>query len=262
MIKSKSPISVIEAYKAYSERNTGFMLEMENIKPPIKVIGIGGGGCEIVSYLYKYSAPKYTIDYWAFDTDIESLKRTPIPNKLHLGEDLSQGTNQHVAKGLLAAFDSEEQIREILTTATVVFLIAVASGGTGGGAVPYIAKLCDEKRIICTSFVSMPFAIDGKIEKKEAKIAKDNINRIGKYGNRMLEFNELRMRGVHYYSEEYSFEEEDLRLLKEDLKIRESDNPTEYDKINRTMAFMLKGIVITTMTDCQREIYELFEDND
>ena len=70
------------------------------------------------------------------------------------------------------------------------------------------------------------------------------------------------MRGVHYYSEEYSFEEEDLRLLKEDLKIRESDNPTEYDKINRTMAFMLKGIVITTMTDCQREIYELFEDND
>ena len=59
-----------------------------------------------------------------------------------------------------------------------------------------------------------------------------------------------------------TFEEEDLRLLKEDLKIRESDNPTEYDKINRTMAFMLKGIVITTMTDCQREIYELFEDND
>lgn len=258
MTKRKLPISIIEVYRAYCKRRAEAMLDMEDIVPPIKVIGVGGGGCEIVSYLYKYSAPKYTIDYWAFDTDVESLEMTPIPNKLLLGKDLDQGTNQHVEKGLLAAFDSEEQIREILTTATVVFLVAVASGGTGGGAATYIAKLCDEMEIICTSFVSMPF----EIEKDKVKIAKSNINRLESYGDRMIEFNELKMRKSLYYIEEYSFEEESLMLLKEDLKVRENDEPTIYDKINRTMAFMLKGIIITTMTDCQREIYALSEESE
>ena len=133
-------------------------MDTKNVNESIKVIGIGGAGCNDVAFMYKYNQPKEG-DLWVFNTDKESLERNPVPNKILLGKEFFTGTNRQPQKGLQAAQESEAQIKEVLASSTMVYLIAATSGGTGAGATPYIAKLCKEMGIPCVAVVTTPFPI-------------------------------------------------------------------------------------------------------
>ena len=145
-------------------------MDTKNVNESIKIIGVGGAGCNDLAFMYKYNRPK-EVDLWVFNTDKESLERNLVPNKLLLGKEFSIGTNREPQKGLQAAQESEEQIKEVLAGSTMVYLIAATSGGTGAGATPYIAKLCKEMGIPCVAVVTTPFPFESLAALKRSKEA-------------------------------------------------------------------------------------------
>ena len=145
-------------------------MDTKNVNESIKIIGVGGAGCNDLAFMYKYNRPK-EVDLWVFNTDKESLERNPVPNKLLLGKEFSIGTNREPQKGLQAAQESEEQIKEVLAGSTMVYLIAATSGGTGAGATPYIAKLCKEMGLPCVAVITTPFSFESLAALKRSQAA-------------------------------------------------------------------------------------------
>lgn len=132
-------------------------------KSIIKVIGVGGGGSNAVNHMYNQGIKD--VEFIVCNTDSQSLNGSPIPNKLQLGvnltEGLGAGANPEVGKD--AALESKEDIREILSDDTkMVFITAGMGGGTGTGAAPVIAKVAKELDILTVGIVTVPFAFEGK----------------------------------------------------------------------------------------------------
>ena len=131
-------------------------------KSIIKVIGVGGGGSNAVNHMYNQGIKD--VEFIVCNTDAQSLKGSPIPNKLQLGvnltEGLGAGANPEVGKN--AALESKEDIRELLSNDTkMVFITAGMGGGTGTGAAPVIAKVAKELEILTVGIVTAPFAFEG-----------------------------------------------------------------------------------------------------
>ena len=125
----------------------------------IKVIGVGGGGCNAVSYMYeqKVKGCKFIV----CNTDAQALKRCPVPDKIQLGEGLGAGTNP--TEGRNAALESQDIIAEKLLTpeTRMVFITAGMGGGTGTGASPVIAKMAKDKGVLTVAVVTIPFRNEG-----------------------------------------------------------------------------------------------------
>ena len=101
----------------------------------IKVIGVGGGGGNAVNNMFRKGIKG--VDFIVCNTDVQALDMSPVPNKIRLGanqtEGLGAGANPEL--GRLSAIESLEQIREVLKTNTkMVFVTAGMGGGTGTGA--------------------------------------------------------------------------------------------------------------------------------
>jgi cell division protein FtsZ len=129
----------------------------------IKVIGVGGGGGNAVNNMFQQGIRG--VDFVICNTDVQSLTMSPIPNKIRLGtnqtEGLGAGANPEV--GRLAALESMEEIKEILKSGTkMVFITAGMGGGTGTGAAPVIAALAKEMGILTVAIVTTPFRFEGK----------------------------------------------------------------------------------------------------
>ena len=110
----------------------------------IKVIGVGGGGSNAVNHMYRQGIKD--VEFVVCNTDLQALNNSPVPTKLQIGVDLTEGlgcgANPKVGKG--AALESKEQIREFLNGTKMVFITAGMGGGTGTGAAPVIAKIAKE----------------------------------------------------------------------------------------------------------------------
>ena len=128
-------------------------------EPIIKVIGVGGGGCNAVNYMYRQKIEGCT--FIVCNTDRQALDKCDVPVKIQLGEDgLGAGTNP--TEGRNAALNSQEEIEKILDNNTkMVFITAGMGGGTGTGAAPVIASMARKKGILTVGVVTIPFRNQG-----------------------------------------------------------------------------------------------------
>jgi len=126
----------------------------------IKVLGVGGGGCNAVNYMYKLGITGCS--FIVCNTDSMHLQRSDVPIKIQLGQGLGAGTNP--SKGRNAAIDSQEEIEaKVFDGKTeMLFITAGMGGGTGTGATPVIAKMAKDRGILTVAVVTIPFLNEGK----------------------------------------------------------------------------------------------------
>jgi cell division protein FtsZ len=147
------------------------MLELPKDKSSIiKVIGVGGGGGNAVNYMYNEGITG--VDFFICNTDNQALDMSPVPNKIHIGNELTagRGAGSNPEVGKLAAEQSIEQIIDQLGVNTqMVFVTAGMGGGTGTGAAPVIAKAAKDMGILTVGIVTTPFGFEGAKRKSAAE---------------------------------------------------------------------------------------------
>lgn len=135
----------------------------------IKVIGVGGGGSNAINHMFLKGIKG--VDYVVCNTDSQALKNSPVPNKIQLGVNLTEGmgAGANPSIGEQAAIENLTELRDMLEKNTkMVFITAGMGGGTGTGAAPIISKLAMEMDILTVGIVTMPFVFEGKIRQNQA----------------------------------------------------------------------------------------------
>lgn len=134
----------------------------------IKVIGVGGGGCNAVNGMIHDKEDK--VEYWVFNTDSQALLHSPCDNKLVLGPNVTKGLGAggNPEVGRAAAEDSYNDIKERVKGADMVFIACGEGGGTGTGAAPVVAKAAKEEGCLVLGIVTRPFNFEGKRRKTNA----------------------------------------------------------------------------------------------
>ena len=150
----------------------------------IKVIGVGGGGCNAVNYMHSLGIEG--VDFIVCNTDSQSLALSPIANKVQLGPHLTQGlgagANPEIGKQ--ACEESYDDIEKLLKVNTkMVFVTAGMGGGTGTGGAPVVAKICRDLGILTVGIVTTPFTYEGK---KRLKQAEEGIERMREHVDTLL----------------------------------------------------------------------------
>ena len=135
----------------------------------IKVIGVGGGGGNAVNHMYRQGITD--VSFVVCNTDNQALVKSPVPTKIQLGidttEGLGAGGKPEVAKR--AAEESIDKIKELLKDNTkMVFITAGMGGGTGTGASPVVAKAAHDLGILTVGIVTIPFAFEGNMKIRQA----------------------------------------------------------------------------------------------
>lgn len=131
-------------------------------RPVIKVIGVGGGGSNAVTHMFKQGI--VGVDYAICNTDQQALQSSPVPNKIALGPELTEGrgAGSKPKVGKEACLESVELVRDFLQDTKMVFVTAGMGGGTGTGAAPIIAKTAKEMDILTVGIVTIPFSFEGR----------------------------------------------------------------------------------------------------
>jgi cell division protein FtsZ len=145
------------------------IVEEENLKARIKVIGIGGGGGNAVNTMI---GSKFTgVDFIVANTDAQSLDASPAPVKIQLGatvtKGLGAGANPEI--GRRAALEDEETIKEYFAGSDMIFITAGMGGGTGTGGAPVVARLAREAGALTVGVVTKPFIFEGKKRMRQAE---------------------------------------------------------------------------------------------
>ena len=143
----------------------------KNNKSIIKVIGVGGGGSNAVNHMFNQGIKD--VEFVVVNTDAQALKSSPVPLKLQLGANLTEGlgAGANPEKGRNAALETKEEIRELLSDNTkMVFITAGMGGGTGTGAAPVIAKIAKEMDILTVGIVTAPFVFEGRKKMQAAQL--------------------------------------------------------------------------------------------
>ncbi|MCH8744233.1 MAG: cell division protein FtsZ [Chloroflexi bacterium] len=160
----------------------------------IKVLGIGGGGCNAVSRMYKEKLP--VVEYYAMNTDAQHLFRCDVSHRIALGQNLTRGLGAGAQPelGRQAAEESRAEIQKAVEGADMVFLAIGMGGGTGTGAAPIIAQIAKESGALTIAVVSRPFSFEAAARRKNAEegIArlKDHVDTLITIPNdRLLELN-------------------------------------------------------------------------
>ena len=150
--------------------DTNFSFDLPKNKSNVmKVMGVGGGGSNAVNYMYRQGIKG--VDFIVCNTDSQALEESPVPNKIQLGvnltEGLGAGANPEIGK--LAALESYEELKNLLETQTkMLFITAGMGGGTGTGAAPIIAEMAKEFDILTVGIVTIPFNFEGKNRELQA----------------------------------------------------------------------------------------------
>lgn len=159
--------------------NNKLFFELPKNRPSaIKVIGVGGGGNNAVGYMYDQGITG--VDFIVCNTDAQALISNPIPNKIQLGntltEGLGAGANPEI--GEQAALESMDDIKNALGEQTkMVFITAGMGGGTGTGAAPIIAGIAKEMGILTVGIVTIPFSFEGRARLEQAEKGLEKIRK-------------------------------------------------------------------------------------
>ena len=162
--------------------------------PLIKVLGVGGGGSNAVSRMYKDKLP--VVEYYALNTDAQHLFRCDVGHRIALGQNLTRGLGSGALPdlGRQAAEESRSEIQQAVEGADMVFLAVGMGGGTGTGAAPVIAQVAKESGALTVAVVSRPFSFEASMRRKNAD---DGIGKLKDYvdtlitipNDRLLELN-------------------------------------------------------------------------
>jgi cell division protein FtsZ len=129
----------------------------------IKVIGVGGGGSNAVTHMYKQGI--VGVDFAISNTDTQSMDLSPVPVRIQLGASVSQGlgAGSQPQRGKQACLESIESVKDYLGNGTkMLFITAGMGGGTGTGAAPIIAKTAQEMGVLTVAIVTLPFTFEGR----------------------------------------------------------------------------------------------------
>ncbi len=139
---------------------TGFGMDNENFAT-IKVIGIGGGGCNAVNRMIDGAVKG--IEFITINTDNQSLQRTKATNRLQIGEKITRGlgAGANPEIGEKAASESKDEIAQLIRGTDMLFITAGMGGGTGTGGAPVISQIAKELGILTVGVVTRPFRFEG-----------------------------------------------------------------------------------------------------
>jgi len=138
-------------------------------KSIIKVIGVGGGGGNAVSHMFKQGIAG--VDFAICNTDNQALENSPVNVKIALGPNLTEGrgAGSKPETGKEACIESIDEVRAFLSDGTkMLFITAGMGGGTGTGAAPIIAKASKEMNILTVAIVTLPFTFEGMRRKRHS----------------------------------------------------------------------------------------------
>ncbi len=149
------------------------MLQFESGKDNsavIKVIGVGGGGCNAVNRMID--AGLKGVQFIAVNTDRQALNKCSAETKIQIGEKLTRGLGAggNPEVGQKSAEETIDSIADVIDGADMVFITAGMGGGTGTGAAPIIAKVSKDMGILTVAVVTKPFSFEGKKRKKQAEL--------------------------------------------------------------------------------------------
>ena len=174
--------------------NLEFDLE-KNKSSVIKVIGVGGGGGNAVNYMYSKGIKD--VDFVVVNTDSQDLSKSPIPIKIQIGKELTEGlgAGANPEIGEKAAIEDLNAIKSVLEDNTkMIFITAGMGGGTGTGAAPIIAKLAREMGILTVAIVTSPFMYEGK---KRNLYAQKGIENLREYVDSLIIINNNKLRDIY-----------------------------------------------------------------
>ncbi|MEP0955980.1 cell division protein FtsZ [Microcoleus sp. FACHB-1515] len=134
----------------------------------IKVIGVGGGGCNAVNRMIASEVSG--IEFWSINTDAQALTNAEAYNRLQVGQKLTRGLGAggNPAIGQKAAEESRDEISAALEDADLVFITAGMGGGTGTGAAPIVAEVAKEVGALTVGVVTRPFTFEGRRRTNQA----------------------------------------------------------------------------------------------
>ena len=146
-----------------------FELNDENTAQ-IKVIGVGGGGCNAVNRMIDSGMKG--IQFMAINTDKQALAGSKAETKIQIGEKLTRGlgAGANPEVGQKAAEENIDDLQKFITGADMVFITAGMGGGTGTGAAPVIAKAAKDMGILTVGVVTKPFTFEGKKRRQHAEL--------------------------------------------------------------------------------------------
>lgn len=153
-----------------------FGLEMDQLAK-IKVIGVGGGGCNAVNRMIESGVKG--VDFIVANTDLQVLNTSQAPVKIQIGTELTNGlgagANPQIGKE--AALESKTDIEEALKGADMVFVTCGMGGGTGTGAAPVIANIAQGMGALTVGIVTKPFSFEGKKRMTQALSGLDELKK-------------------------------------------------------------------------------------
>ena len=155
----------------------------------IKVVGVGGGGCNAVNYMYRQNIQGCS--FIVCNTDAQALQNSEVPVKIQMGQNgLGAGTDPTAGRN--AALEAQDEIaRKVLDCGTqMLFITAGMGGGTGTGASPVIAKMAKDRGILTVAVVTIPFKNEGNESQSKAV---DGIHELEKNVDALLIINNVKL---------------------------------------------------------------------
>ncbi len=158
-------------------------MRMPQVKPDIetfakiKVIGVGGSGGSAVNRMV--GSHIRGVDFVAMNTDVQALHHSSAPQKLHIGKSVTRGLGAGMDPevGRKAAEETQNEIRDIVKDADMVFITCGLGGGTGSGAAPVVAAAAKEAGALTVAVVTKPFAFEGPQRRDIAEKAWEQLAR-------------------------------------------------------------------------------------
>ncbi len=149
--------------------------EESHLATRIKVVGVGGGGCNAVARMVREGVEG--VEFCVMNTDLQALAAVEVSNKLQLGPKLTRGLGAGADPeiGKQAALENTDHILEVLEGADMVFVTAGLGGGTGTGAAPVIASLAKEMGALTVAVVTKPFGFEGP---RRMRLADEGLQRL------------------------------------------------------------------------------------
>ena len=151
-----------------NNENYNAMPEIARGVPLIKVLGVGGGGSNAVSRMYKDKLP--VVEYYALNTDAQHLFRCDVSHRIAMGQSLTRGLGSGAQPelGRQAAEESRGEIEKAVDGADMVFVAVGMGGGTGTGAAPVVCQIARESGALTVAVVSRPFSFEAAARRKNA----------------------------------------------------------------------------------------------
>jgi len=136
--------------------------------PPIKVVGVGGGGCNAVNRMLE--ARIQGVQFVGINTDAQVLMRCEADERIRIGDRITRGlgVGGDPERGRQAAEESRDEIKEAVKDADMVFITAGMGGGTGTGAAPIVAQVAKDIGALTVAVVTRPFSFEGAKRKANA----------------------------------------------------------------------------------------------